>query len=477
MNITQIVMRDEWRYWQRTRLAITVIAIGFVLAIASVVVNSVEMRQNANERAELQHISESKFLDQPDRHPHRMVHYGHYVFRTPSPLSIIEPGVDAYTGTAIFLEGHQQNSAMFADQSQSSGMTRFSSLSPAFMMQVIAPLLLILIGYACVTREREAGTLHVLITQGVKIKAVLAGKFISLVGSGLLIMAPLVLASLWASVKGESLVATTGFVLGYFLYIVLWSAIVLWVSTVSQRSNASFATLISLWVVLCILVPRIGSSTAATLVPSVGKLETDFTVRAELRKLGDGHDASDPAFVKLKNDLLEEHGVDTIEELPINFRGAIASYSEKKLTDVLNQFAEEMMEDELAQAEIARHFGWLSPMVSVRTLSMMISGTSLETHHRFLREAETLRFDFVQSLNRVHEGELDYQADVNRYQNDETARVARVDASNWGVLESFSFEPLSGKVRLFQSLNYVLQLLFWCGLLFVLISRASRRVV
>ncbi|GAA4902793.1 ABC transporter permease [Ferrimonas pelagia] len=477
MNIIKLVMRDEWRYWRRTRVATTVILIGVVLSLASVVINSIEMRQAAVERAELQRTSEANFIEQPDKHPHRMVHYGHYVFRAPSPLSIIDPGVDAYTGTAIFLEGHQQNSAMFADQRQSSGMTRFSSLSPAFMLQVIVPLMLIMVGYSCMTREREAGTLHVLITQGVKVRDILIGKFLSVLGSGVLMLLPLILASLWASVSGESVTITASFVLGYVLYILIWSAIVLWVSSISARSNASFAILIGLWVVFCILVPRIGSSTAATLVTSAGKLETDFAVREELRTLGNGHDASDPAFVKLKQDLLDQYGVDDIADLPINFRGAVATHSEKVLTDVLNKYADARMEEELSQAEIARQFGWLSPMVSMRTLSMMISGTNLETHHRFLREAESLRYDFVQALNHVHEHDLDYDADVSRYKNEETAKAARVDASHWDVLSEFSFEPESSTFRLSHSMVYALQLLFWLGLMLLLIKQASRRIL
>ncbi len=473
MNATKQIMLDEWRYWQRTKLATTVIFIGVVLTLASVVVNTIEVRQAADERKHFQQVSESRFLEQPDRHPHRMVHYGHYVFRAPSPLSMIEPGVDAYTGTSIFLEGHRQNSATFADQRQSSGLTRFSSLSPAFLMQVLVPLLMILVGYACITREKEAGTLNIMLTQGVKKREVLTGKFLALVGSGLLVLLPLALASIWASVTGESIIVTTGFVVGYFLYILIWGAIVLWVSTFSSRKNTSFASLICLWIALCILIPRISSSTAASIVPSPGKLEADFAVLEELRKLGDGHNASDPAFNQLKANLLAKHNVNDIADLPVNFRGVVAEYSEEKLTKVLNQFAEIRMQEEVSQAEIARHFGWLSPTVSIRTFSMMMAGTNLETHHRFLREAEALRYEFIQSLNHVHQHKLDYHTDINRYRDDV---VARVDAGNWNILSSFSFEPQPGMARLHQSLLYSLQLLFWCIVTLLLIKRASRRM-
>ena len=110
-----IVAKDEWRYWLRSKLAMTVLAIGLLLTLSSVVVTAMTMLELSHDRHELQSNAEQSFVDQPDRHPHRMVHYGHYAFRTPSPLSTLDPGIDAYTGNSIFLEGHRQNSAMFAD--------------------------------------------------------------------------------------------------------------------------------------------------------------------------------------------------------------------------------------------------------------------------------------------------------------------------------------------------------------------------
>ena len=367
MKVIQQVTRDEWRFWHRTKLAITIVVIGTLLTIASAIVNTIKMEHAAHERSHLQHASEAKFIEQPDRHPHRMVHYGHYVFRTPSPLSIIEPGVDAFTGTAIFLEGHRQNSAMFSDKRQSSGMTRFSSLTPSFLLQVLVPLFIILIGYASVTREKEAGSLHIMITQGLNLWHLLLGKYIALVSSGLLMLLPLVVAAIWATLTGESLLLTSSFVFGYILYILVWSGIVLTVSALSNKSSASFTTLVGLWVVFCILIPRIGSSSAATIAPSLGKLEADFAVLEELRKLGDGHDAADPAFAQLKQNLFKKYNVDKVEDLPINFRGTVAQYSEEKLTQVLNKFAEQRMQEELSQAKISRQFGWLTPTTAIRS--------------------------------------------------------------------------------------------------------------
>lgn len=473
MKAINLIARDEWRFWQRTKLAASILFIGVLLTLVSAVVNTIEMQHATHEREHLQQTSENRFLEQPDRHPHRMVHYGHYVFRAPTPLSIIEPGVDTYTGTSIFLEGHRQNSAMFAEQRQASGMTRFSSLTPSFLLQVLVPLFLILIGYASVTREREAGTLNIMITQGINLWHLLMGKYFALVGSGLLMLLPLIIAAAFTAVTGESVLAASSFVLGYFLYILIWAGIVLAVSASSKRNSTSFATLLSLWVVLCILLPRIGSFSAVTITPSQGKLEADFAVLEELRKLGDGHNAADPAFEQLKKNLLSKYQVDKIEDLPVNFRGAVAQYSEAKLTKVLNKFAEQRMDEELSQAQTARQFGWLTPTTAIRSFSMMVAGTSLETHHRFLREAEALRFEFVQGLNQIHQDKLSYAADMNRHNDD---KGARLDSSNWQLLSSFSFKPASAETRLTRSLPYATQLLFWTLVVLALLRLATRRM-
>lgn len=461
MSALQHIVLDEWRFWKRTKLGATVLLIGAVLTLASVVINSIEINASSHARAHLQQSAEARFLEQPDRHPHRMVHYGHYVFRTPAPLSIIDPGVDAFTGTAIFLEGHRQNSAMFSEQRQSGGLTRFSSLTPSFLIQVLSPLFIIMMGYASLTREKEAGTLNIMITQGTSLLTIVFGKLLALMGGGLLFLIPLILASLWAGLQGESGVVSVSFITGYVIYTLIWASIVVTVSMLANKNSASFTLLISTWILLCILLPRLGSSAAMAWEPSPGKLETDFAVLEALRKLGDGHNASDPAFTQLKTNLLAQYEIEDIEDLPINFRGVVAEYSEKKLTLVLNTFADTRMQEELAQAQIARQFGWLSPAVAIRSFSTRIAGSSLETHHRFLREAEALRFKFVQSLNKVHQDNLDYDLDINRYKDAQTAQKARVDASNWEVLGSFRFSPETTDQRLSGSFGYFAQLIVW----------------
>lgn len=469
------VAKDELRYWSRSKLAISVLIIGIVLTLSSVVVTAFKMHELSNQRQAMQHTSEKTFMQQPDRHPHRMVHYGHYAFRAPSPLSMLDPGVDAYTGNSIFLEGHRQNSAMFAEQKQGTGLTKLGSLSPAFIVQVIAPLLLILIGYSAVSRERESQTLSFLLAQGTSVFTLITGKGLALFFVVCLIVFPLAVSGIFAIFQGESPLIVTGFLFAYILYLAVWVLFILFFSTMFSKKSASFTALTFAWILFCIAMPRVASTTASVSVPSAGKLETDFAVIAALRKLGDGHNANDPAFTKLKTSLLRKYNVDSVAELPINFRGVVASESEAELSGVLNQFAEQRMQQELQQTQIARLFGWLSPKVAVRSLSMISAGSSIETHHRFMRETEDLRFKFVQSLNKAHIEQLSYVDDINRNKGEEEWKKARVNAANWQMIQGFNFIVDDAATRLSRSALAFTQLLFWIVILSMLIRLTGRR--
>ncbi|MBH0004111.1 DUF3526 domain-containing protein [Pseudoalteromonas sp. SWYJZ12] len=472
-----IVAKDEWRYWLRSKLAMTVLAIGLVLTLASVIVTAITMMELSHARHELQTTSDKSFVDQPDRHPHRMVHYGHYAFRTPSPLSTLDPGIDAYTGNSIFLEGHRQNSAMFADSRQGTALTKLGSLTPAFIVQTLAPLLLILIGYSGISRERESQTLSYLLSQGTSGVTLIAGKGLALLSVVGLILTPLTVSALFTVAAGESLLAVVSFVVGYALYLTVWVLLILLASSVFSKNSGSFTALAFVWILLCIVMPRVASTSASTAVPSAGKIETDFAVKAQLRKLGDGHNANDPAFMQFKQSLLKKYNVKSIDELPVNFRGLVASESEAKLTNVLNKFAQQRMQAELKQTKVSRYFGWVSPMVAIRSLSMIVVGTSIETHHRFLRETEQLRFDFVQGLNKVHVEKLSYQDDMNRNASTEATKQARVSAQNWQVLQNFTFNVDTAQVRAQRSIPAFLQLFIWIAVLLGGIKFVGKRLL
>ena len=153
MSAITLIARDELRLMRRNRVAGVAFALLVLLTLAAALISWSHQSGIAETRARFQAQAAEAFEAQPDRHPHRMVHFGNFIFRPLPPLAAFDPGVDAFTGNSIFLEGHRQNSANFGDVRQSSLLVRFGQLTPAFVLQVIAPLLLIYLGYGAFARS------------------------------------------------------------------------------------------------------------------------------------------------------------------------------------------------------------------------------------------------------------------------------------------------------------------------------------
>lgn len=453
---------EEWRYWSRSRLAISAMLLLLVVVLAAVISTVSRVQADADARRTMQTAAEEAFLSQPDRHPHRMVHYGHYVFRTPAPLAIVDPGVDPLTGAVLFLEGHRQNTATFPASYTAPRVAGFKFLTPAFAYQVLVPLVLIVVGFSTVARERELQTDVQLVAQGVSPSQLWVGKSLALLTLAAVLLVPLAVGSILAAGRGESLLAVGTVVLAYFAYLAFWSFAIVGISARTGTAAMSLLWCCVTWMFVALLAPRVASDLAGSIAPVTGKIASDYALTEELRELGDGHNAADPAFAGLRARVMDQYGVDREDDLPVNMRGIVAEASEASLTKVLNRYAEERMAEETAQAIVARNGAYLSPMLAIRNASMQLAGSDLENHHRFLREAEVARFDFVQGLNRAHINELSYVDDINRGNDEASGMRARISADNWRVLQSFDFRPAPAGERVRAAAPGLLLLLLWC---------------
>jgi len=470
------IAAEEWRLWLRSRLALAGLVVFALLLGSTGWLTKGRMDEERAQRLQHQTAAEETFRAQPDRHPHRMVHYGHYVFRVPPPLAAFDPGVDAVTGQSMFLEGHRQNSDLFADARGAANTGGFGRLTPALVYQVFLPLLLVVLGHAAMLRERESGTLAALLAQGLAGPQVFLGKLLALAGVAAGMMAPAALLAAWAVSQGEAASVVLALLALYFAYLLLWALLVLLASTVAMQRGAALGALVLVWLCWSLLLPRLGVAFAGTSVPALGKLEVELQMLAEKRNLADGHNASDPAFEALRNSLMAEYGVDRLEDLPVNFRGLVSAQAETALTRTLNEYAERKMALEVRQANRLAGFSWLSPTLGLGLASRSLAGTDLATHHRFLREAEALRYEFVQRLNALHAHELRYVDDIRRSSDPEAERRTRVSAANWSLLEAFRFQPAQAAERLGPVLPQFGVLGFWLALVFAAGLLTARRL-
>lgn len=475
MSPVILIARDELRLMQRNRVAVIAVALLIMLAMVAAFVSWSHQRAIAEQRARFQTEATKAFDAQPDRHPHRVVHYGHFIFRPLGPLAAFDPGVDAFTGNSMFLEGHRQNTANFGDVRQSSLLVRFGQLTPAFVLQVIAPLLLIFLGYGVVARERERGTLRQLLVQGVSARQLIGGKLLALGAVAMLIGLPGMIGFLFIAGQPGALAGPMAIIAGgYAAYLALWAIIVILTSALAPRSRDALLALIALWAVAVILVPRVAPDVAAQAHPLTTKLETDIAIQRDLRRLGDSHNPDDPFFAAFKQKILRQYGVSRVEDLPVNYKGLLGMEGEKLTSGLFDDYAAKSFAVQAEQSSLMDHFGIVSPTVALRRLSMGAAGTDLNGHRRFLEQAESYRYDIIQRLNKL-------QADAVSYADDTADDVGadkrkRVSSLNWQSIPAFTFKNPASRDLVGASLPGLLTLFVWLCLAAIALLPAAVRL-
>lgn len=470
MRAAWTVALAEWRQMWRDRVAMLGLLLLLLLASMAAATAWQQRAAAAEQRARHQHQMHDQFSAQPDRHPHRMVHYGHFVFRPLNPLAAFDTGTDAYTGHTLFLEGHRQNSANFSEVRQSSLLLRFGQLTPAFVLQVLAPLLLVFIGHGVLAREREAGTLRVLLAQGLAPAPLVLGKGLALAGVALLMLLPALLAlAALALFTAVPTVLVAGMAAAYFGWLLLWALAVVAVSAWCRRGRDALLVLLALWALSVVVLPRVAAEWAGAGQPLPTRVETDIVIQRELAALGNSHNAADSRFAAFRKEVLARYGVQRIEDLPVNYKGLVAMEGERQTSELFVRHASAGFARQHAQLAVVDRWALLSPVLALRRGSMVLAGTDLQAYQGFMEQAEAHRYQMVQALNRL-------QAEALTLQTDRSSRDDRISREHWQHIAPFEHRAEPAASLLQRAAPAGALLLGWLAALAGLLVLATRRL-
>src|SRR5262249_5721137 len=119
---------------------------------------------------------------------------GMHVFKPEPPLAILDPGIEPFIGSTVWLQAHRQSEVKFRPAQDATGLQRFGSLSPAWVLQILFPLLIVILGSNAMSGERERGTLRQLLSLGVPTRNLLLGKTLALASCVAALIAPIALS-------------------------------------------------------------------------------------------------------------------------------------------------------------------------------------------------------------------------------------------------------------------------------------------
>lgn len=412
------------------------------------------------------------WVNQEAKNPHSAAHYGTYAFKPKYPLSLIDPGVDKYVGISIFMEAHKRNEAQYMAAQDQTGLARFGDLTPDFILLFILPLLIILMGFNAFTREREQGTLALLKSQGVTPVNLALGKWLGAYIPILLLVVPTFALSavLLASLQdfGQfNFGALALLMLVYLFYYAIFTSLTLTISAVSKNSGIALVSLLAIWILSVLGMPKVTSNLADGLYPYPTRQAFEASVNEDRKNGLNGHDPWSDEAKKLEKAVLVEYKVDSVQHLPFNFDGYLMQKGEEHDAEIFFKHYDVLREQFQNQTKVYRWSAVLSPFLPTRFLSMALARTDYQAHWNFADAAEKHRLNMMDKLNMYFAKNTTYG---------DAAWDYKADPALWKDVPEFTYEPPTYATVLQQNASNLLILLGWLGLSFLGLIYVTKKI-
>jgi len=198
----------------------------------------------------------------------------------PNPLSIFAKGLEEAM-TRSFEISRIQIDVRAGQQSGNDIFSFFPSPDFLYIVRVVLSLVALLFGFDQVSKEKEGGTLRLMLSNSISRAKVLLGKwlgnYLSLAVPFLLVTAMgFVLLNLDSNIRFSSnAMGRIALIIAFALiYVALFLSLGIFISTLTRRSAASIVILLFLWALLVFVIPNLGTLLARQLVdvPSVTAL-------------------------------------------------------------------------------------------------------------------------------------------------------------------------------------------------------------
>ncbi|MBK0010780.1 DUF3526 domain-containing protein [Stenotrophomonas sp. S41] len=465
LTVAATQLKLMWRERRLLWLALTLL----LLAGASVTTGAARLAQQTQERQIVAEQEARLWDSQGTIDPHAAAHVGRAVPAPVRPLAALDPGITDFVGTSVFIEGHAQNPARHRPIDAGTALSRFNSFSAAWALQVVAPLLIILAGFASLSGDVARETLRQELGSGASAHVLIGGRLIALVTASLLLLIALLAVSLPAMTEHDlgtaDIMALVAIVAVYALYLLVFCAITIGVSARFSTARTSLVVLLGFWAMATLLAPRVAPALAESLDPTPTAPAFRTAVIEDAKNGANGHDPADKRLDALRAEMLSRYHVKDVDDLPVSFRGVALEFGEANSTDTYNRHFERIYTTYQRQAVTQRAFAALSPTLALQAASRALARTDFPAHLAFLRGVEDYRYRLIQTLN------LEVKQHKTASGSKHLADIATLTRS---VAYSPQQPPL-GHIVAAQSVNFAI-LLVWMLLALGLVFTSARHL-
>jgi ABC-2 type transport system permease protein len=388
---------------------------------------------------------------------HGAAHYGTWLFKPQAVLSTFDRGITDFTGTAYRIEAHKQHNLLMQTAPVTANYLRFGTLTMATILQVLLPLFLIFLLFDIHTSEKRLGTLPLLYLQGAGKKQIIAGKAIAALLLTVLLLLPAALLLITtaytdeATLTGNDVFSIILLLSGYLVYSSFFALLSVGISVVSRSSRQSLLSLLGIWLLLVIVLPRVMAGVQERAHPT----PSQFVLQ---KKISDaekyGLNGKEPLMTRkkmLEDSLLATYQLDSIEQLPVNADAIWMQSEEEYMERIYKKFTRETDSILHLQNRYTVYGRWLNPLLSIREWSMSLSGTDMENLAYFRQQAFAYRNNFIRQLNNK-------LAETNAGAH---SNAVVVTAAFYKNMQPFYYQPFPLSLTLHEHKMAGLSLLLW----------------
>jgi len=338
-------------------------------------------------------------------------HMAAYAVKPSQPLAALSVGQSDLYPSIHKLALNSRDSALTAAEYENPQRLLIGSFDVAFVVIYIVPLLLLGLTYNLVSAERERGTLPLLLLQQGSVKRIALGRSLFLGGLVLLALVAILLGGLsFAGLLGQvSGAALFGWLAVAFFYGLFW---------VGLGSATNAVVLAGAWLLFTIIVPSTVSVAAKAIYPVPSRMayiDAQRVVTEEARNR--------------QSQLLAEYFEDHPELASAETQAAVAAgtqtnprliahlgYQEQErlLAPVRARYTEQLER----QQGLVDTLKYLSPALLAQAAFNELSGTGMERHREFQRQAS----DFHDALRDFFQPKIIEGGDFTEY--DQVPRFA-----------------------------------------------------
>ncbi len=187
--INTIARKEFTEMWRDGRFRWSAVIV-LTLLVAALAIGWKNYTSQRAEQERAQAESRESWENQGERNPHSAAHFGVYAFKPKMPLSLVDSGLDNYTGTNVWVEAHYQNPLRGRPIEDATALQRFGEMTAAGVLLLLLPLVIIFLVFDAFAGERVSGTLRQILSVGVTRSQLVLGKTFGILAALLLLLIP-----------------------------------------------------------------------------------------------------------------------------------------------------------------------------------------------------------------------------------------------------------------------------------------------